>query len=426
MALGVLGLVAAMWGGLMRLGLDLPSLSPTLPGAHGALMVGGFLGTVIALERAVALRKSWAYIAPALSALGVIALLVALGLPSPFWVLGPALLTLSSLALVAVYISVLRSQPTLFIATMALGGAVWACGNLLWLFYLPIYQTSLWWAGFLILTIAGERLELTRMLPRSSLSSPLFAASGLTFIFGLALSVPFLDLGTRLMGVGLLAISLWLARYDIARRTVRQTGLTRYIAAALLAGYVWMLVAGLLAISFGAVTAGPHYDALLHSIFLGFVMSMIFAHAPIILPAVTGLAVPYRPSFYAQLTLLHAALLLRVASDLLGWSDGRQWGGLLSVFALLLFMGNTGLAVRSGVRATANHRRAISSPAVSTIGDATNSLLSVRHSGPTPIVRRPRLQPEPGAPHQEDRHFCRQEEQHDVLTPGHDTVLDRH
>ena len=45
MALGMIGLVAAMWAGLMRLGWSLPVLiSPTLPGAHGALMVGGFLG----------------------------------------------------------------------------------------------------------------------------------------------------------------------------------------------------------------------------------------------------------------------------------------------------------------------------------------------------------------------------------------------
>jgi hypothetical protein len=370
MALGMLGLVAAMWAGLMRLGWDLPSFSPTLPGAHGALMVGGFLGTIIGLERAVALRKSWAYIAPALSALGVVALLVALGLPSPFWTIGPALLTLSSLVLVAVYIPVLRSQPTLFIATLALGAILWAVGNLLWMCWLPIYQTSLWWAGFLILTIAGERLELTRMLPRSPAGTPAFASAASVFVVGLLTSVPFLDPGTRILGLALVALALWLARYDIARRTVRQYGLTRYIAASLLAGYVWLFVAGILALAFGAVTAGPRYDALLHSIFLGFVMSMIFAHAPIILPAVTGLAVPYKRSFYAHLALLHAALILRVASDLLGWSDGRQWGGLLSVFALLLFMANTALAVLSGLRTTTNQRRPTVTHRATTAGDA--------------------------------------------------------
>jgi hypothetical protein len=352
MGLGMIALVTAMWAGLMRLGFSLPAFSSTLPGAHGALMVGGFLGTVIGLERAVALRKSWGYVAPALSALGAAALLLLLGMPYPFGAIGPALLTLSSLALVILYVAVLRVQPTLFIATMALGAVVWACGNILWLVWLPIYQTSLWWAGFLILTIAGERLELTRMLPRSRASSPLFVAAMVMFVGGLVASVPWQDAGTRLMGVGLVVLALWLGRYDIARRTVRGHGLTRYIAAGLLAGYMWMLVAGALAMAFGAVTAGPRYDALLHSMFLGFVMSMIFAHAPIILPAVTGLSVPYRRAFYAHLALLHVALVLRVASDLLGWTDGRQWGGLMSVFAILLFMGNTGLAVLSAMRAT--------------------------------------------------------------------------
>jgi hypothetical protein len=247
---------------------------------------------------------------------------------------------------------------------------LWAAGNILWLFWLPIYQTSLWWAGFLILTIAGERLELTRMLPRSPAGTPAFASAASVFVVGLLTSVPFLDPGTRILGLALVALALWLARYDIARRTVRQYGLTRYIAASLLAGYVWLFVAGILALAFGAVTAGPRYDALLHSIFLGFVMSMIFAHAPIILPAVTGLAVPYKRSFYAHLALLHAALILRVASDLLGWSDGRQWGGLLSVFALLLFMANTALAVLSGLRTTTNQRRPTVTHRATTAGDA--------------------------------------------------------
>ncbi|HST03654.1 MAG TPA: hypothetical protein VLQ48_02845 [Chloroflexia bacterium] len=370
MGLGMIALVAAMWAGLMRLGFSLPMLNPTLPGAHGALMVGGFLGTVIGLERAVALRKGWGYVAPALSALGVVALLVLLGMPYPLGIVGPVLLTLSSITLVVLYVSVLRVQPTLFIATMALGAVVWACGNILWLVWLPIYQTSLWWAGFLILTIAGERLELTRMLPRSLASSPLFMAAIAVFLGGLATSVPWQDAGTRLMSVGLVALALWLGRYDIARRTVRGQGLTRYIATGLLAGYAWMLVAGGLALAFGAVTAGPRYDALLHSIFLGFVMSMIFAHAPIILPAVTGLSVPYRQAFYAHLALLHTALALRVASDLLGWVDGRQWGGLLSVFALLLFMGNTGLAVLSGARAATGRKQTFIAHETSQTGDA--------------------------------------------------------
>jgi hypothetical protein len=358
MALAGFALLTGMWAGLLRLGWDLPLGSRGLPGAHGALMVGGFLGTLIGLERAVALRRRWAYLAPLLSGLGGVTLLIAGDLPGPLWALGPFLLTLGSLALVAVYVAVLRTQFTLFTATMALGAIVWAGGGLLWLVYLPIYQTTLWWAGFLVLTIAGERLELTRMAPRARAAQPLFLLAAGAYVLGIGLSAPFQDLGTRIMGAGLVALALWLARYDIAHRTVRQRGLTRYIAASLLAGYGWLLVGGALALGSGALSAGARYDALLHAVFLGFVMSMIFAHAPIILPAVTGLAVPYRRVFYAHLVLLHASLILRVGADLLGWREGRQWGGLFNVLAVLLFLGSTALAARAGRRAAAQARTA--------------------------------------------------------------------
>jgi hypothetical protein len=103
---------------------------------------------------------------------------------------------------------------------------------------------------------------------------------------------------------GYAALALWLLAFDIARRTVRKSGLTRYIAVALLAGYFWLGVAGLLGLRFGGETAGLHYDAFLHSIFVGFVFSMIFAHAPIILPAVTGLPL----TFHARLLRSAAAV----------------------------------------------------------------------------------------------------------------------
>lgn len=58
MALGMLALLAGVWAGLLRLGWGLPLLRHTLPTAHGPLMVPGFLGTLISLERAVALGLS--------------------------------------------------------------------------------------------------------------------------------------------------------------------------------------------------------------------------------------------------------------------------------------------------------------------------------------------------------------------------------
>ena len=54
-ALGMLALLTALWSGLVRLGWAWPLLWPTLFMAHGPLMVCGFLGTLIGVERAVAL-----------------------------------------------------------------------------------------------------------------------------------------------------------------------------------------------------------------------------------------------------------------------------------------------------------------------------------------------------------------------------------
>ena len=53
----------------------------------------------------------------------------------------------------------------------------------------------------------------------------------------------------------------WLGRYDVARRTIRGHGLTRYMAAALLTGYAWLAVAGGLWASVGQMADGGAYDA---------------------------------------------------------------------------------------------------------------------------------------------------------------------
>lgn len=344
MMLAMAALLAGLWAGLIRLGWAWPVLQPTLPIAHGPLMVSGFLGTVIGLERAVALKRGWTYVGPLLTGLGGLALLV--GLPGP---LGPLLITLGSLSLVAVFWPILRLHTALFTVTMALGALLWLAGNLLWLAGWPVPTVVYWWAGFLILTIAGERLELNRVLQPTGRVRLLFLAANGLFLAGLVVSTIRFDPGVRLAGSGLLALALWLLRFDIARYTVRKTGLTRFIAVCLLIGYTWLGLGGLLMLLLGGVTAGFYYDALLHAIFVGFVISMIFGHAPIILPAVLKKAIHYSPLFYSHLVLLHLSLLVRVTGDLAGWLPGRTWGGLFNEIAILLFIGNT---IRAGIQAS--------------------------------------------------------------------------
>lgn len=354
-AVALLALLVALWTGLVRLGWRLPLLQPALVLAHGPLMVGGFLGTVISLERAVALGRRWMYLAPLFSGLGALALIFGL---TDSW--AASMMLLSSLGLTAIFCLLLGRQPTLFHAIMGAGALTWLVGNALWLVGWPLYRVSLWWMAFLVLTIAGERLELARLLRLSTPVRLTFLAATALFVGSLVVATATHDLGMRLFGMGMIGLSFWLLCYDIARRTVRRSGLTRYIAVCLLLGYIWLAAGGLMALFFGGIPAGPRYDAMLHAVFLGFVASMILGHAPIIIPALSGLPMTFRPTFYGPLALLHLSLLLRVVGGLTGWSLGRQWGGLINAIVALLFLGHTAWAIWRANRSEPAHRTSAS------------------------------------------------------------------
>lgn len=99
MTLGGFALLSALWAGLFRLGWELP-MPNTLATLHGPLMVSGFLGILISLERSTALESKWAYLVPILSGIGVLALIA--GVPSSF---GTILMTSSSAGLVFLLLS---------------------------------------------------------------------------------------------------------------------------------------------------------------------------------------------------------------------------------------------------------------------------------------------------------------------------------
>lgn len=348
-------LLGALAAGLVRFGWPVPMPSFMDPSLHGAFMVPGFLGTLIALERAAALRVAPAYLVPLLSATGALCLL--LGAKSA----GLLLLVLGGAGLLALYVHIYRVQPALHTVIMGAGAALLAAGNLLAWRGLALDRSTAWWAGFLVLTIIGERLELSRLVrpPRLAVSI-LVAACGMVVLGPVLTLVPGSGApgtavaGTRLMGLGFLLQALWGLRQDAARRTARLPGLTRFMALCLLSGYVWLAAAGVLWLTGSGPLGGWARDAALHALFLGFVMSMIFGHAPVILPVVTGLAVPFRPGFYLHLGLLHASLLVRVAGPLLGISAAARWGGLLNIAAVLLFLVQTACAALVGRRAAAS------------------------------------------------------------------------
>jgi hypothetical protein len=334
LALAALALLLALWAGLIRIGWTLPAF-PTLSVAHGPLMVCGFLGVLIPLERAVAIRQKWMFAVPAVAGLGWITLLVV-----PF--LGGLLLTLASLGTLLILGVMVRREPHLHMVTMFLGALAWVVGNFLWMLGLPIFQIVYLWMAFLVLTIGGERLELSRVLRPAPGQLRIFGAIAAALFIGAALSSLNLQWGARLSGLSMLALSVWFLKNDLATRTIRHANpLTRYIASCLFAGFLWLGLGGMLLLYFGALYAGPYYDATLHAVFVGFVISMIFGHAPIIFPAILGVPITYHRAFYVHFILLHLSLLIRLLGDLTDQLDIRKWGGFLNELAILLFLGMT-------------------------------------------------------------------------------------
>ncbi|MCK9984252.1 MAG: hypothetical protein AzoDbin1_00724 [Azoarcus sp.] len=334
LVLGMLSLVVGVGAGLARLGADVPALASALAGWHAALMVCAFFGTVIGLERAVALGHPLAYAGPLASGLGGVALLA--GLPLPW---AQLLFVLASLVLVGGAIAVVRRQSALFTRTLAVGAGCWLAGNLAWVASGMIQPAIPWWLAFLVVTIAGERLELTRFLPARREAAPLFRIAVATTLGG-AVAAWFSPLGLALFAAGLFALSLWLLRYDIARHNARQRDLVRYIALCLLSGYAWLAVGAAIGLAGGFAPGHPLRDAALHAIALGFVFAMVFGHAPIIFPAIARVRIPYHPVFYLPLVLLHVSLAARIAGSLVGGDAAPLLlaGGLVNALALLAFI----------------------------------------------------------------------------------------
>jgi hypothetical protein len=340
-----------VWLGLVRLGWALPLAWPDQLLLHGPLMIGGFLGTLVGLERAIGIARRWAYAAPVCTSAGAL-LLVASPSPLP----GAALIAIGSAVVVIVFVVVVRRQPSLFALTMLAGAVCWAAGSAAWAGGAPIHRVVFWWIDFIVLTIAGERLELNRLLRPSSMVRAAFVGALLIMVAGSALLASEISGGAALAGAGLLLAAAWLARNDVARRTIRQRGLTRYMAVCLVGGYVWLGVAGALLLTQPLTASGSTYDAVLHATFVGFVLPMIFGHAPIVLPAVLRARFRYHAALYVPVALVHVSLVLRVTGDL---ADAlgrlRGWGALGNASAILLF---ASIVAASNAVARPQHDRA--------------------------------------------------------------------
>ena len=332
-----LSLFCGIAGGLLRVGIVLPAAADAawLGQAavfHAALMICGFLGTVIGIERAVAVKLRIAFVAPLASGLAGVCLL--LGQAAA----GAWLAVLAAVAFTAVTALVVQRQRAAHTVLLLVAAAAWLVGNLLFATGIGRAAPLPWWFAFLVMTVAAERLEMTRLLRRSAEASGLLFAVLALMGVGAAWFATSPAAGGLLFGLSLTLLAAWLGVFDIARRTVRAHGLSRYMAVSLLGGYVWLAVAGVawMGMAFGL----PWRDAALHALGLGFIVSMMMGHAPVILPAVARVKLSFSGFFYVPLLLLHASLMVRLGFGGVGASDAsaRAIGASLNAVAILVFV----------------------------------------------------------------------------------------
>jgi hypothetical protein len=325
--LAAANLLGALLGGLLRLGALHAggAAAGQALALHGALMMAGFFATLVTLERVVALRRGrWI---PLLSGgAGLLALAGQAEAAALLWLLSAA-------GLLELYLWAGRhrawSLPLAVEASAALallgGAAAHAAGQA---------ELARWgWSLFLVLTIAGERRELMRLLPLPPWAQRAFLAgwaglalAGLLMAWRPELGRP---LGFALLGL----LALWLLRFDLARLQWRATGWASHTAICLLVGYGWLLAAALS----GLAGQGRPGGIAWHLLWLGFVFAMVFGHAPIMLPALAGLRPRHSRWALLPLGLLGLSLLMRSAASLWGWPLGLALAGAGHGLALLCF-----------------------------------------------------------------------------------------
>lgn len=321
--------LSAAFAGLARVGFDV-AWGPGYAGSHGALFVLAVFGTVISLERAVALGGWAGLVAPGLSA--VAAVLMLAGIPGASWVAAA-----SALALAAINAVMVKRQPAPFTWLMLLGAGTLVVGDVAWALSQPVFAVVPAWIGFFVLTIVAERLELSRLAPTPRWATQVLVVVATLFAVASCASLAARELALPALGVSMAALGAWQLRFDLSRYTVRQRGLPRFSAVGVLSGAVWLLIGGALFAVPGLPVAGPWNEAALHTVFVGYVLSMVFAHAPITLSSVARVRLVFHPALYLGLVGLHLSLLVRVVGSLVESAALRHWGALANALALVLF-----------------------------------------------------------------------------------------
>jgi hypothetical protein len=321
--------VTGVVSGLAHLGLDI-GWGASRAGDHGPLLVLGVFAVVVAQERAAVLGSRWALAAPAGSACAAIAILAG-------WPAAPWIAVVSNAAMVATNLAILGWRPSRISSQLLAGSALLLSGTAGWASGVPLADVVPAWTSFFVLTITAERARLSRHSAHGVWTWRVLDALTAALVLSVAARLFGVRAAGHALGVAMAGLAIWQMRYDVAGDARTQAAYPRYMAIGVRAGTVWLFVGGILLAFIDPPPGGPVYDAILHAVFVGFVLSTGFAHAINVVPVVSGGHVPFSALFYAPLSLLHATLVVRLAGDVAGLLWVRQVGGVGNALAIALF-----------------------------------------------------------------------------------------
>ena len=324
---------------LMALNYMYTGLLTGLYGLHPVLMVFGFLAPVIAVERIPPkFLAPWAPLSAKLPPLAASSVIVGASLevsgysflvPTLVY-LGASLVSLSSgLFLAFIVLTLPASSIRLPSYYMMLSCIAWMATAVFSAFSLPGGDVPfvLLLLSFPVSFILGERVGLiwsgSSAGAKRGLRASLGLISGAVASFLVASFLPFysqltlLQAGLVLQSASFL-MTFWaeMKAFPGGRRPMR--GIRSYMRWHIKVSYVWGVVGLAIGIYFLSGDMTSHvYDALVHSISVGFVGTMLLAHGPVIIPSVLGRRFDGRSPSYLPLGLLTLANVIRVAGDVL-------------------------------------------------------------------------------------------------------------
>jgi hypothetical protein len=302
-------LILGLFTGFSRFGLIYFPLSFH----HGVLMLNGFAGGVITVERLLSKPNDrWILI-------GLILLISGLTLYLMGFEFG--------LLLVAANIAILFLKETyVLIEKQSQNGVYQLVGLLSWFIgNLKFYQNGFYPAAvpffivFILMLIVGTRL--CKMGKEDVIGLVLSFAIFFSFWLG------FHGYGQAIYGVGLALLGIRLAYLEI------KNGSKHLLA--LVVAYCWLLITGISSLFSDHILYS--YDLVLHALFLGFFFSMIFINAPDALLKKLGLeSLKTYPNFWV-LFLAFGLIIRLIVGDLFQVQVARNVGGFLNLLTIILY-----------------------------------------------------------------------------------------